>query len=131
MDQNLKDIINQYTQYLKPIRAFDKTMSYGSFSKPMETYIQGAVDTYKPWYEYFQASPQKQQMAGGMASRGTSRTGWGKNVAQRSLRELYQPMYNQMDQTKEQFRRGWVTPLYQQRIKKYYQSPTSGTNLKF
>lgn len=129
MDQNLANLMKEYTKYLKPIQGFtNDTMKYEDFAAPFKAQINEMTNQQKPWYDYFTANPQKNQLRNTMAAGGASRTGWGKNLAQRTLREIYQPLDTQIDQTKQNYMNNYVNPLYRQRIEKYYQSPTTGTN---
>lgn len=124
----LQGVIDEYKKYLKPVDAFSDKMSYESFAKPFEKYIKGASESYKPWYEYYKAQPARQTMAGSMASQGTSRTGWGKDLAQKNIKEIYNPMYEQMDQIQNQYRQNFITPAYQRQVQRYYESPLRGFN---
>lgn len=122
----LDNLINQYGNGLTGVTPFSQVLPYETFAKPLQTYIKGVTDTYKPWYEYFTAEPFKQQMAGEVASGGASRTGYAQPVIQRELRQLYQPMQQAIDDIIRQYEQSVITPLYNEQVRQYYQSPITG-----
>jgi|RifCSP19_3_1023858.scaffolds.fasta_scaffold52138_2 hypothetical protein len=131
MDTNLQNILNAYTSKLKPIEAFSNVLPYDTFAKPLTEYSKQVAESYKPWYEYFTASPQKQQLSNQAAAGGANMTGFGGNIIQKQLRNIYQPLDEQLygqGGVLENYLSNYVTPLYNQRISNYYQSPITGFN---
>ena len=122
----LDNLINEYTKALKPMKAFNDVMSYDQFVAPLQKFTETATNQYKPWYEYFQAAPAKQQLRSNAAASNANMTGFGKDTLQRGLREIYQPMTDAISGMQEQFRNQWIDPMYNQRIQQYYQNPLMG-----
>lgn len=128
MDPNMQSLINEYKKYLQPVQPLDQQMSYDQFAEPFKQYATQVGESYKPWFEYFTAQPFKQDLANQMAAGNAQGSGSAFNVAQRSLREMYQPLNSAITSAGEQVRSGMITPLYNQRINQYYSSPARGFN---
>lgn len=124
----LNNLITEYTKALQPFKAFGEVLPYQQFAAPMQAFAQTAAQQYKPWYEYFQAAPAKAQLRGQAAASNLGMTGFGKDLMQRQLREIYQPLETATQGIQDQFINQWINPLYNRRIGQYYQSPTTGFN---
>ena len=125
----IADIIDTIGRNLSPQKAFNEQTTYDQYAQPQRAAFDiWEKQMYRPEFERQTLNPWKTNYANQAAGAGMSQLGGGKQMYQRSLYGQEQPYYNQL----EQARGSWEDMMrqgYNTRMKRYYDSPTSFTNI--
>ena len=129
IEPQLQGLIDVARKRLKPIPTLSSKLPFQKFARPFEQFAQGVAAQQTPFFNFFTADPFRQQLRGSIAAGGGARTGFAQGTSQRTLRELFQPLQQQISGPQgilEQFRAGVTTPLFKRRIEQFSRSPQRG-----
>lgn len=133
MDNNystmLGDMVSSMGSYLKPQKAFTTDVqSYDQFAAPQNAvFDEFTKSNYRPEFEQQTLNPWRSSYANQAAAGGMNMMGNARPLTQRRQQQVEQPYYNQLESSRGEYNQ-FIRNIYNDRIKKYYNSPTSFTN---
>jgi hypothetical protein len=125
----IKQLVDSLASTLKPADAFTTKLPYETYAAPQRQLAQTFInEQLRPEFEYFTYKPFLAQLRNQAASSTMAQQGGYQDFVTRQKRQTEQPFYNQALEVSEQLDES-ARDAYNRELQKYYDSPTTYSNL--